>query len=142
MQNNFAYMNYLAVACEIISRDAFRAAWLQSPSFLSDAETLYSLHLMTTNEWKAHLKVVHHPLLSKSYSEKIKYEKQFAVIQDALDKQQDLLMRITNYLMDEKPCHYNTIGQPVEIVPYEVFLDFLEHITQKSKELQGESQYF
>lgn len=97
---------------------------------------------MTTNEWKAHLKVVHHPLLSNSYSDKIKYEKQFSVIKEALDKQQDLLIKITNYLMDQRPCHFNTIGHPIEVIPYEVFLDFLEYITQKSKELQGESQYF
>ena len=86
MTNSFTYMNYLTVACEIVSRDAFRAAWLQSPHFYSDIELMYSLHLLTTQEWKAHLKVIHHPLLNKSYSNKIKYEKQFAVIQEALDK--------------------------------------------------------
>ena len=49
-------------------------------------EQLYSLHLMTTEEWKKHLKVMYHPLLGKSYSNKIKYEKQFKEISDVFDE--------------------------------------------------------
>jgi len=58
----------------------------------ADLENLYSLHLMTTEEWKDHLKVIYHPLLSNSYSNKIKYEKNFKEIQDVLDAQQALLV--------------------------------------------------
>ena len=47
---------------------------------------------MTTEEWKDHLKVIYHPLLSNSYSNKIKYEKNFKEIQDVLDAQQALLV--------------------------------------------------
>ena len=52
-------------------------AWLMSPYFIQDLELIYSLHLMTTQEWKNLLSVVYHPLLNKSYSNKIKYEKNF-----------------------------------------------------------------
>ena len=30
----------------------------------------------------------------------------------------------------------------MQVTPYEVFLKFLDHITQKGKELHRESQYF
>ena len=125
MTNGFTYLNFLNAACEIVSRGAFRAAWLKSPHFFSDLELMYSLHLLTTQEWKTHLKVVHHPLLTKSYASKIKYEKQFSVIQEALDKQQKLLIRITEFLMDSEPCYFNN----QEVIPYEIFLEFLARLT-------------
>jgi len=77
MTFGFSAMNYLSVVYEMVSRDKFKAAWLQSPYFCTDLELLYSLHLLTTQEWKDHLKVVYHPLLSTSYANKVKYEKNF-----------------------------------------------------------------
>ena len=83
-------MGYLTIVHEVLKRERFKSAWLQSPYFYGDLERLYSLHLPTSEEWKTHLKVVYHPLLNKNNSNnasnKIKYEKQFSVIQDILDE--------------------------------------------------------
>ena len=46
---------------------------------------------MTKDEWKDLLSVVYHPLLSKSYSNKIKYEKNYMEVSAKFDKQQELL---------------------------------------------------
>ena len=62
------------------------------------------MHLMTTKEWKDYLKVVYHPLLSKSYANKIKYEKSFSEMQIFFEKQQAILSEITQALMDTRPC--------------------------------------
>ena len=64
--NSFTYMGYLTIVHEILKRDRFKSAWLQSPYFFGDLERLYSLHLPTFEEWKTHLKVVYHPLLNKN----------------------------------------------------------------------------
>ena len=77
---------------------------------------------MTTQEWKDHLKVVYHPLLSKSYSNKIKYEKNFRDVQEMFDKQQSLLLQITEMLLDTRPCHANETGRAQPVVPYDKFL--------------------
>ena len=61
--NSFTYLGYLTIVHEILMRERFKAAWLQSPYFFSNLEQLYSLHLLTEEEWKVHLKVVYHPLL-------------------------------------------------------------------------------
>jgi len=47
---------------------------------------MYSQHLMTTQEWKNHLKVVYHPLLNKSYANKIRHDKAFKEISDIQNK--------------------------------------------------------
>lgn len=82
--SSFTYMGYLTIIHEILKRDRFKSAWLQSPYFFGDLELLYSLHLPTSEEWKTHLKVIYHPLLTKHNSNctsnKIKYEKQFSII--------------------------------------------------------------
>ena len=38
---------------------------------------LYSLHLMTTQEWRDYLKVIYHPLLNNSFAQQQRYEKNF-----------------------------------------------------------------
>jgi len=60
-----------------------------------DLELLFSMHLMTTQEWRDYLKVVYHPLLSTAYSHKLKYEKNFKEVQLRLSKRQALLAKVT-----------------------------------------------
>ena len=80
MRSDFESSIYLAVIYEICSRDRFKAAWLQSPYFCQDLEMMYSLHLLTTEEWQKHLKVIYHPLLSKTLANRVKYENNFSKI--------------------------------------------------------------
>ena len=52
MTSQFTYFNYVGVAIQILARPRFKAAWLNSAHFFADLELLYSLHLMTTQEWR------------------------------------------------------------------------------------------
>ena len=45
--NSFTYIGYLNIVLEVLKRERFKAAWLQSPYFFGDLEQLYSLHLLT-----------------------------------------------------------------------------------------------
>jgi len=98
---SFSYSNYIGVVIELLARPRFRAAWLNSPHFCSDLERLYSLPLLTTQEWRDYLKVTYHPLLTKAYSNKIKYEKSFKEMYKQFKKRQGLLMQVTAMLLDQ-----------------------------------------
>ncbi len=86
LSSNYSLINHLGVVVHILQRPRFMTAWLMSPYFYQDLELIYSLHLMTTQEWKNLLNVVYHPLLNKSYSNKIKYEKNFNSVAANFDK--------------------------------------------------------
>ena len=104
IDSSYDLSNYLGVVLCILTRPRFKAAWLQSPYFFQDLELMYSLHLMSKDEWKDLLSVVYHPLLSKSYSNKIKYEKNYQAVSTKFEKQQELLQNMTESLMDMNPC--------------------------------------
>ena len=82
LTSHHAYENYVGVILLILARPRYKAAWLDSPYFYTDLEMLYSLHLLTTQEWRDYLKVLYHPLLNTSLTNKLKYEKNFGEIRD------------------------------------------------------------
>lgn len=78
--------NIIKLVIEVCKREKLKAAWLQSPYFYQDLEKLFGLHLISTQEWKKQLEVIYHPLLSDTFPNKVKYEKNFNKMRKNFDK--------------------------------------------------------
>ena len=128
---------------EILRRERFKAAWLQSPLFFEDLEIIYSLSLITKTEWQEQLEVLYHPLLEKTELNKDRYEKNYQDFEAKFVEKLEVLMNLTDLLMDQRPCYISQIKgdndyQPV--VSYDKMLQFINKLSLKSKDLHHDSQ--
>ena len=71
---------------QILQRERFKAAWLQSPYLFEDLEMIYSLHLITKTEWQEQLEVLYHPLLEKTELNKVRFEKNYRDIEEKFEE--------------------------------------------------------
>ena len=59
------------------------------------------------------MEVLYHPLLEKTELNKVRYEKNYRDLEENFEKRQELLMNLTDLLMDSTPCYISQIkGDP------------------------------
>ena len=127
----------------VLARQTSRHAWLSSPNFRENIEEMYTVHLPTTTEWNTYLKVIYHDFLlteddrgSLKPKDKLLYESNFSEISAKFSRRQQILIRITEVLMNETPIKGDAADKN-EIVPQKLFCGVLESILAKSKDLIG-----
>lgn len=87
--------------------------------------------------------MLYHPLLEKTELNKVRYENNYKDIEENFEKRQEMLMKLTDLLMDQTPCYVSKVkGDPDNqpVVSYDKMLQFINKLSLKSKDLHRDSQ--
>jgi len=92
-------MNYFKIIEELIKRDSYLQAWLNSENFFEDLENLYFIHMPTKQEWDSILQCIYHPVYQRTYPNRQVYEERMKLIAKNIENSHCHLFPITKTLL-------------------------------------------
>ena len=115
---------------DILSKDDYLFAFLNSETFFQDLEHIYELHLPSKTDWELVLSPVFHEYVSGNLEQAQKYMKSYQKSQASFDFTQDYLIKLTAILMDKRKRQTQFAGHLKS--PFDRFKDFLHHLACKN----------